>query len=66
MNATEVNRTYAAASIASSISSLCALLSEALCNDPDTSIAGEAVEGVGELAQRLFQDLHKLASGEEG
>jgi hypothetical protein len=50
-----------AASTASHIASLCQLLAQALGSDPETSIAGEAVEGVGELAISLSNHLHEIA-----
>lgn len=49
------------ASTASHLASLCHYLAEALGGDPETSIAGEAVEGLGELAISLSNQLHEIA-----
>lgn len=49
------------ASTASHIASLCHYLAEALGSAPETSVAGEAVEGLQELASRLANDLHDIA-----
>lgn len=49
------------ASTASHIASLCHYLAEALGGDPETSIAGEAVEGLKELASKLATTLHEIA-----
>ncbi|KQM91861.1 MULTISPECIES: hypothetical protein [unclassified Sphingomonas] len=46
---------------AAEIGALCAFLSEALCNDPTTARAGEAVEGLGSLADSLARDLLIMA-----
>ena len=50
-----------AASTASHIASLCMLLSVALGENPDTSHASEALEGLKTLATGLSSDLHDIA-----
>lgn len=55
---------WSAASTASSIASLCELMSTALGGVPETSIAAEAVEGLSEMARMLSNDLRALAKGE--
>jgi hypothetical protein len=54
-------RLFAAASTASSISALCALVSDSLGASPETSVAAEAVDGLGEMAQALSNSLHEAA-----
>lgn len=54
-------RLFAAASTASSISALCALVSDSLGASPETSVAAEAVDGLGEMAQTLSNSLHEAA-----
>jgi hypothetical protein len=54
-------RVRGGASTASHIASLCHYLAEALGSDPETSIAGEAVEGLGALAMSLSNQLHEVA-----
>ncbi len=56
-------RVHSAASTASYIASLCALVGEALGADPVTSIAAEAVEGLGEMAQTLSRTLYGMTPG---
>lgn len=56
-------RVQSAASTASHIASLCALVGEALGADPTTTIAAEAVEGLGEMAQMLSRTLFDMAPG---
>jgi hypothetical protein len=56
-------RVQSAASTASYIASLCALVGEALGADPATTIAAEAVEGLGEMAQTLSRALFDMAPG---
>ena len=46
---------------AAEIGALAAFLSDALCSDPETARAGEAVEGLGTLAESLARDLRTLA-----
>jgi len=50
-----------AASTASHIGALCQYLAEALGDNPETSIASEAVEGLRELASNLSSRLHEIA-----
>ncbi|MEH3103708.1 MAG: hypothetical protein PGN12_07355 [Sphingomonas phyllosphaerae] len=57
----EEKRLFAAASTASSISALCALVSDSLGASPETSVAAEAVDGLGEMAQALSNGLHEAA-----
>lgn len=54
-------RLFAAASTASSISALCALVSDSLGSSPETSVAAEAVDGLGEMAEALSNSLHEAA-----
>lgn len=54
-------RLFAAASTASSISALCALVGDSLGGAPETSVAAEAIEGLGEMAQTLSNNLHDVA-----
>lgn len=54
-------RVQSAANTASYIASLCALVGEALGADPATTIAAEAVEGLGEMAQTLSRTLFDMA-----
>ena len=56
-------RLFAAASTASSISALCALVGDSLGGAPETSVAAEAIEGLGEMAQALSNSLNELAAG---
>lgn len=56
-------RVQSAASTASYIASLCALVGEALGADPATTIAAEAVEGLGEMAQALSRTLFDMTAG---
>ena len=60
----EEARLFAAASTASSISALCALVGDSLSGSPETSVAAEAVDGLGEMAQALSRILHKAADSE--
>ncbi len=57
----EEKRLFAAASTASSISALCALVGDSLGGAPETSVAAEAIEGLGEMAQALSNTLHNAA-----
>lgn len=57
----EEKRLFAAASTASSISALCALVGDSLGGAPETSVAAEAIEGLGEMAQALSNNLHDVA-----
>lgn len=57
----EEKRLFAAASTASSISALCALFGDSLGGAPETSVAAEAIEGLGEMAQALSNTLHTAA-----
>lgn len=54
-------RLFAAASTASSIAALCALVSDSLGASPETSVAAEAVDGLGEMAQALSNSLSEAA-----
>jgi hypothetical protein len=60
----EEKRLFAAASTASSISALCALVGDSLGGAPETSVAAEAIEGLGEMAQALSNTLHNAADTE--
>lgn len=60
----EEKRLFAAASTASSISALCALVGDSLGGSPETSVAAEAIEGLGEMAQALSNTLHSAADTE--
>lgn len=60
----EERRLFAAASTASSISALCALVGDSLGGSPETSVAAEAIEGLGEMAQALSNTLHNAADSE--
>lgn len=60
----EEKRLFAAASTASSISALCALVGDSLGGAPETSVAAEAIEGLGEMAQALSNVLHDAADTE--
>lgn len=60
----EEKRLFAAASTASSISALCALVGDSLGGASETSVAAEAIEGLGEMAQALSNTLHNAADTE--
>lgn len=61
MAAAITDRVRHEAAMAAHLSALCFYLSQALGNDPDTSLAGEAVEGLEKMADNLAASLHAIA-----
>ena len=51
----------ACASTASQIAALCSYVAQALAMSPEHCLIGEAVEGLGSMAQRLSDSLHRVA-----
>ena len=61
MAASMTDRIRTEAAIATQMSALCYYLAEALGADPDTCVAGQAVEGLERIAHKLAASLSAIA-----